>query len=47
LGRGLLLLVVVDYLITDVDALITDVNARARDELLDIVLRLAAKRTAK
>ena len=31
LGRGLLLLIVVDDLVADVDAFIADVNTRARD----------------
>jgi hypothetical protein len=39
--------VVVNDLITDVDAFITDVNAGTGDQLSDIVLGLAAKRTAE
>src|SRR4029079_14242607 len=34
-----------DDLVAQVDALIADVDARARDELLDLLLRLSAERT--
>src|SRR5713226_8647565 len=41
------LLIVGDDLVADVDALIADVNRRARNELFDFVLRLAAEGTAQ
>jgi len=34
-----------DDLVAEIDALVADVDARARNELLDLLLRLAAKRT--
>jgi hypothetical protein len=33
----------VDDLVTEIDALVADVDARARDQLLDLALRLAAE----
>jgi hypothetical protein len=34
----------VDDLVTEIDAFVADVDARARDQLLDLALRLAAER---
>jgi hypothetical protein len=41
------LLFVIDYLVADINSLIAKVNARAGDQFLDVILRLAAKGTAK
>jgi hypothetical protein len=46
-GGTFRLLVVIDYLVTDINAFIANVNARSGDQFLYIVLRFAAKRTAK
>jgi hypothetical protein len=47
-GRcGLVLLVVIDYLVTDIDALVANVNAGAGDQFTNVILRLAAKRAAE
>jgi hypothetical protein len=34
----------VDDLVTEIDAFVADVDARARNQLLDLALRLAAER---
>ena len=43
----LVLIVIVDDLVANINALIADINGRSGNELLDLVLRLAAERTAQ